>query len=151
MWVTPHQAAPPSSSSPPSPPSVGPPSCRVDPPGLDEWSGHGKDTGGHVLAAQTHTLTVGEVTHFVCVLLPCGGPVSDTAFPGPVELCSNGWREWSSRGRRCICSCSLPGAPCSPPPRPPQREPRTDAERPTCTRKKRHSTTSYTQRSETHI
>lgn len=56
--MAPHQAAPPSSSSPPAPPSVGPPACRVGPPGLEERWAHGRDTTArHTVTAQTHTLT----------------------------------------------------------------------------------------------
>lgn len=41
---TSHQAAALSSSFPPAPPSLGPPAGRVDPPGLVERWGRGKDT-----------------------------------------------------------------------------------------------------------
>lgn len=94
------------------------------------WKGHWRTKSqSSKTNRQENKQTWSLVNHLVFFLTPWGGPVSDTAFRCPVEHCSNGWQEWSSQGRRCIYSCSLPGAPCSPPPLPHQREPRTDAER----------------------
>lgn len=57
-----HQTAPLSSSSPSQPLWVGPPACRVDPPGLWGWSGHGKDTTRNTATAQTHTKSIRQRT-----------------------------------------------------------------------------------------
>lgn len=87
------------------------------------WWARGRPTASHFM------------TDSKFILLPWSGLAADRACHHPVELCRNGWQERSSQGRRCICSCSLPAALHSPPPPPPLLEPRTGAERLTCSGK----------------